>query len=68
MAEFDGRLRFEEFMGEESTIEKVFKNMDKNGNGLVTKQVGHILGDDGKPARSENYIQKFQHKLDCKTT
>ena len=26
-------------MGEESTIEKLFKNMDKNGDGLVTKEV-----------------------------
>ena len=37
--DFDGRLTFEEFMGEESTIEKLFKNMDKNGDGFVTKQV-----------------------------
>ena len=37
--DFDGRLSFEEFMGEESPIEKLFKNMDKNGDGLVTKQV-----------------------------
>ena len=41
--DFDGRLSFEEFMGEESTIEKLFKNMDKNGDGLVTKQVGQII-------------------------
>lgn len=27
-------------MGEESTIEKLFKNMDKNGDGVVTKEVG----------------------------
>ena len=37
--DFDGRLSFEEFMGEESTIEKLFKNMDRNGDGFVTKQV-----------------------------
>lgn len=37
--DFDGRLSFEEFMGEESTIEKLFKSMDKDGNGFVTKQV-----------------------------
>ena len=37
--DYDGRLSFEEFMGEESTIEKLFKNMDKNGDGLVTKEV-----------------------------
>ena len=41
--DFDGRLTFEEFMGEESTIEKLFKNMDKNGDGVVTKQVSGIL-------------------------
>ena len=37
--DFDGRLTFEEFMGEETPLEKVFKNMDENGDGLVTKQV-----------------------------
>ena len=37
--DYDGRLSFEEFMGEESNIEKLFKNMDKNGDGFVTKQV-----------------------------
>lgn len=41
--DFDGRLSFEEFMGEESPIEKLFKNMDKNGDGLVTKQVCETL-------------------------
>ena len=40
--DFDGRLSFEEFMGEESPIEKLFKNMDKNGDGLVTKQVWYL--------------------------
>jgi hypothetical protein len=40
--DFDGRLTFEEFMGEESTIEKLFKNMDKNGDGFVTKQVKRV--------------------------
>ena len=37
--DYDGKLSFEEFMGEESPIEKLFKNMDRNGDGLVTKQV-----------------------------
>ena len=37
--DFDGRLSFEEFMGEESTIEKLFKSMDKDGDGFVTKMV-----------------------------
>ena len=41
--DFDGRLTFEEFMGEETTLEKLFKNMDKNGDGVVTKQVGIII-------------------------
>jgi hypothetical protein len=41
--DFDGRLTFEEFMGEESTIEKLFKNMDRNGDGFVTKQVEQDL-------------------------
>ena len=37
--DYDGRLSFEEFMGEEPPIEKLFKNMDKNGDGFVTKKV-----------------------------
>ena len=35
--DFDKRLSFEEFLGEESHIEKVFKSMDKNGDGLYQK-------------------------------
>ena len=30
---------FQEFMGEESTIERLFKSMDTNGDGFVTKEV-----------------------------
>ena len=37
--DFDGRLTLEEFMGEETPIEKLFKLMDKNGDGFVTKKV-----------------------------
>ena len=40
--DYDGRLSFEEFIGEESPIEALFKNMDQNGDGLVTKQVGFV--------------------------
>ena len=36
--DYDGRLSFEEFMGEETTLEKLFKNMDKNNDGVVSKQ------------------------------
>jgi hypothetical protein len=37
--DFDGRLSFEEFMGEETPLEKLFKSMDKDGDGTVTKEV-----------------------------
>ena len=37
--DFDGRLTLEGFMGEETPIEKLFKLMDKNGDGFVTKKV-----------------------------
>ena len=40
--DFDGRLSFEEFMGEETKVEKLFKMMDKNRDGFVTKKVGKI--------------------------
>jgi len=35
--DLDGRLSFEEFMGEASRAEKLFKLMDKDGDGYVTK-------------------------------
>ena len=38
----DGRLSFEEFMGEESRAERFFKLMDKDGDGYVTKHVRSI--------------------------
>merc|ERR1711884_889069 len=40
--DFDGRLSFGEFMGEETPLEKVFKNMDKDGDGSVSKEVSHL--------------------------
>ena len=38
--DFDGKLSFQEFMGEETPLEKLFKTMDKDGDGTVTKEVG----------------------------
>ena len=35
----DGRLSLEEFLGEETQIEKLFRLMDKNKDGFVTKKV-----------------------------
>ena len=40
--DFDGRLSLEEFMGEETPIEKLFKLMDKNRDGFITKKVKKI--------------------------
>ena len=37
--DFDGRLSFTEIMGEDTSVEKLFKIMDKNGDGYVTKKV-----------------------------
>ena len=36
--DFDGKLSFEEFMGEETTLERLFKSMDRDGDGNVTKE------------------------------
>ena len=64
--DFDGRLSFEEFMGEESPIEKLFKNMDKNGDGLVTKQVNtkvlETISKRGHNAKCECKIQTDKQK------
>lgn len=35
----EGRLSYEEFMGEETKAERLFKLMDKDGDGYVTKNV-----------------------------
>ena len=37
----DGKLSFEEFLGEETHIDKIFRTMDKDNDGYVTKEV-HI--------------------------
>ena len=37
--DFDGKLSFEEFMGEETALERLFQSMDKDGDGTVTKEV-----------------------------
>ena len=41
--DFDGRLTLEEFMGEETKIEKLFRLMDRNADGFVTRKVREIL-------------------------
>ena len=38
--DFDGKLSFEEFMGEETPLERLFRSMDVDGDGTVTKEVG----------------------------
>ena len=35
----DGRLSFEEFLGEETHIDKIFRTMDKDNDGYVSKEV-----------------------------
>ena len=35
----DGKLSFEEFLGEETHIDKIFRTMDKDNDGYVTKEV-----------------------------
>ena len=40
--DFDGKLSFEEFMGEETPLERLFRTMDVDGDGSVTKEVSQI--------------------------
>ena len=37
--DLDGKLSFGEFMGEESHIDRIFRMMDKNNDGFVSKEV-----------------------------
>ena len=44
--DFDGKLSFEEFMGEETSLERLFKSMDIDGDGSVTKEVWTRAGNE----------------------
>lgn len=35
--DFDGKLSFEEFSGQETKLERAFKALDKDGDGFITK-------------------------------
>ena len=48
----DGRLSYEEFMGEQTKAEKLFKLMDKDGDGYVTKNVNDTFC-------QTNYLSRF---------
>ena len=48
--DYDGKLSFEEFMGEETPLERLFRSMDKDGDGSVTKEVESI-----GPSLPENF-------------
>ena len=37
--DFGGKLSFEELMGEETPLERLFQSMYKDGDGAVTQQV-----------------------------
>ena len=41
--DFDGQLSFSEMMGEETAVETLFKKMDKNGDGFVSKKVSYVF-------------------------
>ena len=43
--DFDGKLSFVEFMGEETPLEKLFKSMDIDQDGVVTKEVGVVANE-----------------------
>lgn len=68
--DLDGRLSFEEFMGEESRAEKLFKLMDKDGDGYVTKhefkEVCKNLRKDQVEAAFKRFDQTGNDKLNLK--
>lgn len=37
--DFDGQLSWQEFIGEETTIERAFKLFDENNDGTISKAV-----------------------------
>merc|ERR550525_2141684 len=68
--DLDGRLSFEEFMGEASRAEKLFKLMDKDGDGFVTKHefkdVCKNLNKDQVEAAFKRFDQTGNEKLNFK--
>ena len=59
--DFDGKLSFEEFMGEETHLERLFKSMDVNGDGNITKEVWNWI------KRIQNIIKHFSIKKTLQT-
>ena len=57
--DFDGRLSLEEFLGEETQIEKLFRLMDKNGDGFITKKVRRMRRETENRARLPDWLCKF---------
>lgn len=68
--DLDGRLSYEEFMGEETRAERLFKLMDKDGDGYVTKhefqEVCKNLNKDQVEAAFKRFDQTGNEKLNFK--
>merc|ERR1712106_1138922 len=64
--DFDGRLSFGEFMGEETPLEKVFKSMDKDGDGTITKEEYLQICKHLTPAQVEEGFAKFDTSGDSR--
>lgn len=66
----EGRLSFEEFMGEPSRAEKLFRLMDRDGDGFVTKtefkEVCKNLNKDQVTAAFKKFDQTGNSKLNYK--
>ena len=41
--DYDGKLSFEEFMEEETPLERLFRAMDSDGDGIITKSVRQTM-------------------------
>ena len=41
--DYDGKLSFEEFMEEETPLERLFRAMDGDGDGIITKSVRQTM-------------------------
>jgi len=66
----EGRLSYEQFMGEETRAEKLFKLMDKDGDGHVTKnefkEVCKNLSKEQIEATFRKFDQTGNEKLNLK--
>eukprot|EP00090_Calanus_glacialis_P000133 TRINITY_DN10085_c0_g1_i1.p1 TRINITY_DN10085_c0_g1~~TRINITY_DN10085_c0_g1_i1.p1 ORF type:complete len:153 (+),score=54.85 TRINITY_DN10085_c0_g1_i1:20-478(+) len=62
--DLDGKLSFSEFLGEECHIERIFRTMDKNNDGFVSKEEFHSVCPNLTAAQVDTAFSSFDTNND----